>query len=177
MDLAFDDHRVEHDADIVDGGVGDEVQLAGLRIYLDLGDMTPAGKSEIHRIIEGGLFEAGLQDVERKAVRREISSAGDLAECHATVGAADGELAGGEFDVLLAGLEQIAGDRSALVDDFAERLGDRGAAHRGRARPVSAETKGAARGVAMGDLDQAARHAEHVADELREYRLMALTVI
>jgi hypothetical protein len=29
----------------------------------------------------------------------------------------------------------------------------------------------------MDDLDEAARHAEHVADELREYRLMALTVI
>ena len=95
--------------------------------------MTAAGKSEIHRIEEGGLFQAGLQDIERKAVRREISGAGDLAECHAAVCAADRELAGGEFDILLAGLEQVAGDLSALVDDFADRLGNGSAADRGRA--------------------------------------------
>src|SRR6516162_11536610 len=92
MDLTLDDHRVQHDADVVDGGVCDESQLTGVRIDLDLGDMTAAGEGEIHRIEEGGLFEAGLQDVEWKAVRGEICSTGDLAECHATVGAAHARL-------------------------------------------------------------------------------------
>jgi hypothetical protein len=72
MDLALDDHRVQHYADIVDRGVSNEIQLAGIRIDLDLGDMTAAGKGEIHGIEEGGLFQARLQDVERKAVRRKI---------------------------------------------------------------------------------------------------------
>jgi hypothetical protein len=40
MDLAFDDQRVEYHADIVDCGVGDESQLAGIRIDLDLGGGT-----------------------------------------------------------------------------------------------------------------------------------------
>jgi hypothetical protein len=54
MDIALDDHRVEHRADIVDCGVGNEIQLAGIRIDLDLCDVTFAGKGEIHRIEEGG---------------------------------------------------------------------------------------------------------------------------
>jgi hypothetical protein len=132
MDLTFDDHRVQHHADIIDCAVGDESQLAGIRIDLDLSYMTAAGKGEIHRIEEGGLFEARLQDVERKAVRGEISGANELAECHAAVGAADRELTSGELDILLAGLEQVGGDLSALVDDFASRLGDGAAADRGR---------------------------------------------
>jgi hypothetical protein len=158
MDLALDDQRVQHHSDIVDCCVGDETQLAGTRIDLDLGDMTAARKGEIHRIVEGGLFEAGLQDVEREAVRREIGGAGDLAECHAAVCAADREFAGGEFDVLLAGFEQVAGDLSALVDDFADCLGDGGAANRGRALTIGAETKGAARGIAVDDLDEPGSH-------------------
>ena len=59
---------------------------------------------------------------------------------------------------------------------FPSALAIAATAHRGRARPVSAETKGAARGVAVDDLHEAARHAEHVADELGEHRLMALAV-
>jgi len=86
MDLTLDDHRVQHHADIVDGGVCDESQLAGIRIDLDLGDMTAARKGEVHRIEESDLFEAGLQDLERKAARREIGRTRDLAECHAAVG-------------------------------------------------------------------------------------------
>ena len=86
MDLTLDDHRVQHDADIVDGSVCDESQLTGVRIDLDLGDMTAARKGEVHRIEESDLFEAGLQDLERKAARREIGRTRDLAECHAAVG-------------------------------------------------------------------------------------------
>src|SRR6516165_5712010 len=156
MDLTLDDHRVQHHADIVDRGVGDESQLAGIWIDLDFGNMTAAGKGEIHWIEEGGLLQAGLQDVERKAVRREIGSTRDLAEWHAAVGAADRELAGGEFDVLFAGLEQVAGDLSAFLDDFADRLGDGGAANRSRARTVGAKTEGAACGIAMDNLHKAA---------------------
>jgi hypothetical protein len=72
VDLALDDHWVQHDADIIDGGVGNERQLASLGIDLDLRDMAAAREGEIQRIEKGGLFEAGFQDVERKPVRREI---------------------------------------------------------------------------------------------------------
>ena len=119
----------------------------------------------------------GSRTSKRKAVRREICGTGDLAECHTAVGAADRELAGGEFDILLAGLEQVARNLSALVDDFADRLRDGAAADRGRARTIGAETEGAARGIAMDDLDEAARYAEHVANELGEDRFMALAMI
>ena len=112
-----------------------------------------------------------------KPVRGEISGAGDLAERHAAVGAADRELARGEFDILLASFEQIARDLSAFADDFADRLGDGGATDRGRTRSVSTETEGAARSVAMDDFDDIARYTKHVADDLGENRLMALAVI
>src|SRR5215469_3579331 len=177
MNLAFDDHWVQHHADIVDCGVGDEGEIAGLRIDLDLGDMAAARKGEIDRIEEGGLLEAGLQDVERKAVRRKIGCAGDLAECHAAVGAADRELAGGEFDIMFVGLEKVAGDLSALVDDLADSLGNGGTADGGRTRTIGAEAERAAGGIAVDDLNKAARYAEHIADDLGENRLMALAVI
>jgi hypothetical protein len=53
---------------------------------------------------------------------------------------------------------------SALVDDFADGSGDGGAADRRLSRTIGAKTKGAARGIAMDNLDEIARHAEHVAD-------------
>jgi len=68
-------------------------------------------------------------------------------------------------------------DLSALVDDFADRLSDGGTADRGRARTIGAETEGAARGIAMANLDAAARYAEQVDDELRDHRLMTLAMI
>ena len=68
-------------------------------------------------------------------------------------------------------------DLSALIDDLADRLGDGGVADRGRARTVGAETEGAARGIAMANLDAAARYAEQVEDERREHRLMTLAMI
>lgn len=130
MDLAFDDHRVQHHADIVDCRVGDERQLAGIWIDLDFRDMTAAGKGEIHRIEKGALLEPWLQNIEWKAVRREISRTGDLAKRQAAIGAADRELAGGKFDVLVARFEQVAGDLFTLIDDLADRLGDGTAAER-----------------------------------------------
>jgi hypothetical protein len=38
----------------------DQSQLTGIRIDLNLGDMTAGGKGEIHRIEEGGLFQAAM---------------------------------------------------------------------------------------------------------------------
>ena len=44
MQLAFHDHVVEHVAAIVDRRIGDDRDVAGLRIDLDLGDVAAVGK-------------------------------------------------------------------------------------------------------------------------------------
>ena len=46
MELALDDHVVEHIAAIVDRGVGDDVHVAGGRIDLDLGDVDAVGEGQ-----------------------------------------------------------------------------------------------------------------------------------
>jgi len=48
MDLAFDDHWVQHDANIVDCRIRDEIHFAGIWIYFDLGDMAAARKAAQH---------------------------------------------------------------------------------------------------------------------------------
>src|SRR5580692_9777719 len=60
MDLALDDHRIDHGAEIVDRGPGSDLGIAGFGIDLDLADMAAGREGEIGRIVERALLEAGL---------------------------------------------------------------------------------------------------------------------
>jgi hypothetical protein len=44
MDLALEQHRVEHGADVVDHAVAHDLDLAGLRVDLDLADVAAVGE-------------------------------------------------------------------------------------------------------------------------------------
>jgi len=61
MQLAFDDHRIDHRADVVHRRVADQLDDAGVRIDLDLGDVGAAWKGEVDGVVIGLLLEPGLQ--------------------------------------------------------------------------------------------------------------------
>ena len=126
-------------------------------------------------IVERGLVEPGLELVERIIVRH-VGGEGDLAERLGAVGAGDRELAVLELDVGLGGLEQMGRDLPALVDHLVERLDQRRAADRQRARAVGSHAERNARGVAMHDVDILDRHAEPLGHKLREGGLVTLAV-
>ena len=67
-------------------------------------------------------------------------------------------------------------DLASFGDHLVHRLDDGAAADRQRARAISAHPVGDFGGVAVDDLDRLERHAEMVGDELREGRLVPLTV-
>ena len=79
VDLSFDDHRIDHRADIVHRDVAQQLHHAGIRIDLDLGDVRAGREREVHRIVERLLFEARLQHLER-IVDRIVRHQRDVAE-------------------------------------------------------------------------------------------------
>ena len=95
---------------------------------------------------------------------------------HALVGAAHAELAAGELQVVLAGLEQVRRDRPRLLDDLVGGVHDGDAADHERARAVGVQALVRDLGVAVQHLDVLERDAEPVGDDLAERRLVALPV-
>ncbi len=173
--LPLDDHRIDDVAEIVAGGELRDHHYARVRIDLHLADMRARREREVRRIVERGLVQAGLELVERIVVRN-VRRQRDLAERLAAIGASDGELAVGELDVAFRGLEQMRRDLLALGDDLVHRLDDRRAPDGERARAVGSHAERNAAGVAMDDVDVLDRNAETPGDELRERRLVTLTV-
>ena len=136
---------------------------------------VPAGNVKLVGIVERHFVEARLELVERIVVRN-VGGERDFPERLAAIRAGHGELAVLELDVGFRGLEQVRGDLLALVDDLVERLDDRGAADRQRARAVRAHAEQDTARVAVNDVDVLDRHAEPRGDHLRERRLVALSM-
>ena len=78
VELAVDDHRVDLLADVVDRDVADEVDLAGLLVDLDDGDVRPERPRAVRGVVVGGLVEVRLHALGR--VEREVEREGDLLE-------------------------------------------------------------------------------------------------
>jgi hypothetical protein len=73
MKLSRGDHRINHGPDIVDRHVVDELDSAGIRIDLDLGDVCPARIGEVDRIVIGVFLEPRLEHFKRIVVRNRGS--------------------------------------------------------------------------------------------------------
>jgi hypothetical protein len=117
MDLALDDHRVDHGADVVDAPEAHDLDAAGLRIDLELAHMRAVAEGEARRIVDRGFLQPRLHRLEWKIVRH-IGGAGDLRERDPAVGAGDHERAIGELDVARRRFQQMTGDQLALGDDL-----------------------------------------------------------
>src|SRR6266851_2877050 len=104
VDLPLDQQRIDDGAKIIDGKIFHHLDMAGLRIDLDLGDMTAVRKGRRHAV-------ADMTDVERlRAIGRQLHAAGaqllrKLHDPNAAVGAGDAETPIGELDVARRGLQ------------------------------------------------------------------------
>ena len=158
VDLPIDDHRIDDGADVVDRPETDQLDLAGIRIDLDLADVGAVAEGEIRRIVDRGVLQTRL-GIGREVVGG-VGGLRHVREGDAPVGAGDREHAVGKLDIAGRGLEQMGGDQLGLGDDLVGGAVERRAADRDRAR---AEGAGALRyfaGVALHDLDALDRHAE-----------------
>ena len=118
MELALDDHAVEHVAAIVDRGVGDDVHVAGVGIDLDLGDVDAVGEGQ--RRFGRGLGVEILRD--RAALLQLGGARGKLEQRDAAVGADDAEASGFVGDVGFRRLQQHRRDALALLDASHRRI-------------------------------------------------------
>ncbi len=176
MQLALDDHRVDHRADIVHRPIADDAHDSGLGVDLGLADMHAVAEGEIGRVVDGALVEAGLHGLVREIVRDQ-GGARDLGEAQAAIGAGDAEQSVAEIDVGLARFEQMRGEALALEDDLPGSTIQRRAADRDRARAEGAGAVGHDGGVALADLDHRGGDAEPRGEDLGEAGGVALAVI
>jgi hypothetical protein len=117
---------IDHRPDIVDDDIGDELDSAGLRVDLDLADVTAVRVSGLLRRpgrmldqprLHPGRQAGGLERGARHRFQRQRP-----------VSAGDRELAVGKFDIGDRGLQNMRGEPPALVDDLVGRERQRPAA-------------------------------------------------
>ena len=89
LDLSFDDHRINDDADVVHAPVAKDMNFAGFAIDLDFASVCAIAPSEIARVIHRAVLEPELHV--GRIVGWMVRDTGDLAERHAPVSAGDGE--------------------------------------------------------------------------------------
>ena len=175
MDLALDDHRIDHHPEIIDRREAFDRGHAGIGIDLDLADMHACREGEVRRIVEGALFQAGLEILAGEFVGN-IGLQRDLAEGHRLVGASDRELAVGEFDILLRGLHRIGSNLLALLDHLVDGAGDRRHADGAGTRAVGAHAELDLVGIAVDDIDLVDIDTKTLRDQLGEGGLVALAM-
>ena len=84
--LALDDHRVEHVAAVVDRRVGDEIDVAGVGIDLDLGDVAAVGKRQRRvGLVLGVEAFAHLLGAARRLEQRNVAVGADHFEAAVAV--------------------------------------------------------------------------------------------
>ena len=138
--------------------------------------MAACRESEIGRIVERALLQAGLEFLTGEFVR-DIGIERDVGPGGRLVGAGDAEFSVLELDVALCRFEHIGGDLLGLGLDLIERLDDRRHADRAGARAIGAHAELHLVGVAMNDRDIVDRNAEPLRNQLRKRRLVALPVV
>ncbi len=106
MRLAMQDQRIDRPADIVDRGVADDFDLAGIGIDLHLANLGAVREARNRDDLVGNRRERSLQ------VRRQVGAPGrgrgNVENADLTVGASDPETAMRELDIDLAGFEEEA---------------------------------------------------------------------
>ena len=137
--------------------------------------MGPAGISEVDRIVICLLLKARFQHFKRIIVR-DVSGERDVRESLLAIGSGNRKFARLELDVLFAALQKMRSDLLALENHFVARLRQRRAADHQRARAIGAHAELHLVGVAKDDIDVLERHAEFLANDLREGGLVALAV-
>ena len=168
MQLALNNDRVDHGAEVVDGGVFHHLDHAGLGIDLDLADMTAVGKRRGARAVAhvlhvergGGAFR---QVDARAQLGREVHDA-DL-----RVGSGDHKAAARELDVGGGSLEHMRGDFLAALDHLGAGFDQRGAGVHEALRAARAAAHDQPIAVALEQPDLVERDAELLVQDLRKW--------
>ena len=116
MHLAVHDHRVDHDADVVDGDVLTNLHEAGLGVDIDRAQVRSVGEGERLRVDDGFGRQHGF-DALGQVVRREGSKRQLLDGLVGSRRPAHSERAAIELDVARIRLEEVSGDGARLLHD------------------------------------------------------------
>ena len=174
VDLAVQQHRVEHRADIVDHGVARDLHRAGLAIDLDFADMA-----SVRIVLHVGAIDRGRGQTAFHVLRqfcRVRRGPRDLPHGQCPVGLRAGENSLREVDVGDIDAEQMGGKRLRLGGDLFDRAVECRSGERRRARASRSLAEKDLVGVALHVLRLIGMNAEAVADELLEHGLVALAL-
>ena len=175
MDLTRHDHRVDDVAEIVDRREAINPCHTSLWIDFDFAHVSPGGIGEVGWIVERIFVETRLELVQR-IVMRDISGQCHRSERDFLVSPGHHELAVLEFDIGVSSLEQMSRDFLAFGDNLIDCFYDRRTANGQRTAAVGAHSEGHATGIAVDDFHALDRNAKLGCHDLREGRLMALTM-
>ncbi len=105
VELALDQHRIDHVADVVDRVIAHDLDRAGRLVDLDFDDMAAVRIGALAAVVSAALEDAGFHaGRQRLEVERAL---GDFGDVDGLVGAGDRELALLEHDVVLGGFERV----------------------------------------------------------------------
>ena len=172
VDLALHEHRVDHPPDVVDDGVAHDTNLAGFDVDLHLADLRAVRERHRRRRERRRLAQPGLEA--RRELLGHIGRACDGGQRHAAVGAGHGEACVAPDDVLVRRFHQMRGDAPATLDHLLRRARHRRSADAQRSRATITPARAQRIAVAPQHLDTLGRHAEPIAHDLSEGRLVAL---
>jgi hypothetical protein len=158
MRLTGNQQRVHNHPEIIDHGVLDDLDNAGLGINLDLGDVNAIGKGR-------GRAFMNVSDIERlRQFRRQGQPAPNhrrqFHEVDKPVGAGDDKAAIRELDVGDRGFEYMGGDLAAVVDDLFAGADNRRSTRHQRFRSAGAAAGNQLVAVALQQPDALKWNAE-----------------
>ena len=138
MELALEQHRVQHVAHVVHADEAEELYLAGLAQDFDDCDVDAERDREVRGVVHARRFEPGLHPGRDPGAA--VGRPGDFGERDGAFGEPlDGEPPGLELEVCLRRLEQVRGDRPRLIAHGLRREEDGRAPDRRPAAAARAE--------------------------------------
>src|SRR5262249_28989294 len=165
--LAFDDDRVDHGAEVVDGGVFHYLDHAGRGIDLNLADVTAIGKRRGARSVAHVLHvERGGDAVRQVDARAQLG--GEVHDADRRIGARNHKAAVHELDVGSGRLEHMRGDLLAALDHLGAGFDQRGASVHEALRAARAAAHDQPVAVALDEPDLVERDAELLMQDLRK---------
>ena len=169
VDLAFGEHGVHQNSQIVDHRVFDDFRIAGVGVDLDLAEMgsVRVGASVQFR----GRF--GRQQID--SARRPRGVRG-VHQRHRLVGAFRAEQSVVEFDIRFRMFKLLGGERHEFFDHAVRSQIDRNALRRDGARPAGSAALPDQIAVPLHEIDLLERNAGSFVQNLREGGLVALAV-
>src|ERR1700741_4388985 len=173
MQLAFDAHRIDQGAEIIDAGIFDEFDKTSLRIDLDFGDVATVrigrcawSVADVHYIERlrnvGGRLEPAVQFLR------------ELHDGNGAIGSDNDKAPAFKGNIRGPGFEHMRRELLAAFDDLRRALNDRGAAMHQRLRAAGAAANWLDFvAIALDELPFLDRNAELITEHLRKRRGVA----